>query len=143
MTDKEFKRLSRAQLIDIIYQLQLQVDQLTEQNQSLEKALADKRLRIESAGNLAEAALEINACFQSAQNAAEQYLNEIEILRKEAEAEQARLLAAAKAEAEKILADANGEAAAIVAEARRIREDLDTAVATILKEYGQAPANNG
>ena len=28
MTDKEFKRLSRAQLIDIIYQFQLQVDKL-------------------------------------------------------------------------------------------------------------------
>ena len=30
MTDKEFKRLSRSQLIDIIYQFQLQVDKLTE-----------------------------------------------------------------------------------------------------------------
>ena len=70
MTDKEFKQLSRAQLMDIIYQLQLQVDQLVEQRQTLEKALVDKRLRIENAGNLAEAALEINDCFRSAQNAA-------------------------------------------------------------------------
>ena len=31
MTDKEFKRLSRAQLIDIIYQLQLQIDELNEE----------------------------------------------------------------------------------------------------------------
>ena len=42
MTDKEFKRLGRAQLIDIIYQFQLQVDKLTEQNQELERKLADK-----------------------------------------------------------------------------------------------------
>ena len=38
MTDKEFKRLGRAQLIEIIYQLQLQLDELTEQNQALKNA---------------------------------------------------------------------------------------------------------
>ena len=82
MTDKEFKQLSRAQLIDIIYQLQLQVDELKEKNHNLEKALKDKRLRINNAGNIAEAALEINNCFLSAQNAAEHYLNEIREIRK-------------------------------------------------------------
>ena len=90
MTDKEFKRLSRYQLIDIIYQLQLHVDELTEQNNSLEKALEDKRLRIDTAGNIAEAALAINDCFRSAQNAAEQYLNEIKTIREETEAKIAK-----------------------------------------------------
>ena len=84
MTDKEFKRLSRAQLIEIIYQLQLQVEELTEQKQALEAALADKRLRINNAGDLARAALEINECFVSAQNAAEQYLNEIKEMHQDA-----------------------------------------------------------
>ena len=46
MTDKEFKRLNRAQLIDIIYQFQLQVDELTKQNQELQREVADKRLRL-------------------------------------------------------------------------------------------------
>ena len=77
MTDKEFKRLTRYQLIDIIYQLQLELEVLSEKNQSLEKALEDKRLRINNAGNLAEAVLEINDCFRSAQKAADQYINEI------------------------------------------------------------------
>ena len=77
MTDKEFKRLSRAQLIDIIYQLQLQIDKLDEEKQELENELKDKRIRLSTAGNIADAALEINNCFRSAQDAAEQYLNEI------------------------------------------------------------------
>ena len=111
MTDKEFKRLTRAQLIDIIYQLQLQVDELTEQKQSLEKALEDKRLRIDHAGNIADAALEINDCFRSAQNAAEQYLNEIRILHAEAEEERQRLLAEARTEAEQIIQKAKEEQA--------------------------------
>ena len=111
MTDKEFKRLSRAQLIDIIYQLQLQVDELAEQKQSLEKALEDKRLRINHAGNIAHAALEINDCFRSAQNAAEQYLNEIRTLHAEAEEERQRLLADARAEAAQIIEKAKEEQA--------------------------------
>ncbi len=109
MTDKEFKRLNRAQLIEIIYRLQLQVEELTEQKQALESALEDRRLRIHNAGNIAEAALELNNCFLSAQNAAEQYLNEIRVLHAEAEEERQRLLDNAHAEAEKIIENAKKE----------------------------------
>ena len=98
MTDKEFKRLSRSQLIDIIYQFQLQVDKLTEQNKELEKALADKRLRMEEAGNLAQAALVINNCFESAQNAADQYLFEIQQMYEKAKQECAEMIALAKSD---------------------------------------------
>ena len=132
MTDKEFKQLSRAQLIEIIYQLQLQLDGLTERNQALEDALADKRLRISNAGNLAEAALEINDCFRSAQNAAEQYLNEIKLMREETESERQRILAQARAEAEEIIAGA-----------KKTQGDYDSAIEAILKEYGQDHSGNG
>ena len=132
MTDKEFKRLSRHQLIDIIYQFQLQIDTLTEQNQALEQELADKRLRLQDAGNIADAALEINDCFRSAQNAAEQYLNEIKAIREETEAERQR-----------ILIEARAEAAAIIAGAKKTQGDYDSAIEAILKEYGQSHSDNG
>jgi hypothetical protein len=106
MTDKEFKRLSRSQLIEIIYQLQLQNDQLAEQNKALENALEDKRLRISNTGNLAEAALEINDCFRNAQNAADQYLNEIKIMHAEAQELRQNIIAEARAEAQQIIANA-------------------------------------
>jgi cell division septum initiation protein DivIVA len=132
MTDKEFKRLSRAQLIDIIYQLQLQLDKVNEEKRELEGELADKRLRLSTAGNIAEAALEINDCFRSAQNAAEQYLNEIKLMREETEAERQRILAQARAEAEEIIAGA-----------KKTPGDYDTAIEAILKEYGQDHSGNG
>ena len=131
MTDKEFKQLTRAQLIEIIYQLQLQVDTLSEQNRKLEEAWADKRLRIREAGDLAKAALEINDCFLSAQNAAAQYLNEIKSMRQEAEAECQRLLEDARAEAE-----------AIVAAAKKKQSDYNSALEAILREYGQSRSDN-
>lgn len=126
MTDKEFKRLSRAQLIDIIYQFQLQVDKLTEQNRELEQELADKRIRLQNAGNIAVAALEINNCFRDAQNAAEQYLNEIKALRDETEAERQKILAQAQAEAEEIVANAHKQYG-----------NSDAAVDAILRDYRQ------
>ena len=39
MTDKEFKRLNRPQLIEIIYRLQLKLEELTEENERLSKNL--------------------------------------------------------------------------------------------------------
>ena len=132
MTDKEFKRLSRSQLIDVIYQFQLQVDKLTEQNRELERELADKRLRLRNAGNIADAALEINDCFRSAQNAAEQYLNEIKAIREETEAERQRILAQAQAEAE-----------AIIESAKKTHGDYDSVIEEIMKEFGQNHSDNG
>ena len=131
MTDKEFKRLSRAQLIEIIYQLQLQIDKLNEEKQALESELKDKRLRLQSAGNIAEAALEINDCFRSTQNAAEQYLNEIKAIREETDTERQRILKEAKAEAE-----------AIIAGAKNTQGDYDSAIEAILKEYKQSHSDN-
>ena len=132
MTDKEFKRLRRSQLIDIIYQLQLQIDKLTEQNQALERELADKRLRLRNAGNIAEAALELNDCFRSAQNAAEQYLNEIKAIREETEARR-----------EKILSEAQAVADAIIAGAKKTQGDYASAIEAILQEYRQSDSNHG
>ncbi len=131
MTDKEFKRLSRSQLIEIIYQFQLQVDQLTERNTELERELADKRLRLNDAGNIADAALEMNDYFRSAQNAAEQYLNEIKTLRDETEAER-----------QKILAEAQAEADTIVTGRKTTHSNNDSAIDAILDEYMQNHSNN-
>ena len=115
MTDKEFKRLNRAQLIDIIYQLQLQVESLSNEKLELEESLKNRRIRIDNAGNLAEAALSINDCFQTAQNAAEQYISEIKEKYDEAERQSAE-----------IIAKAREEALAIIAAAKRIRSDYET-----------------
>ena len=130
MTDKEFKRLSRAELVDVIYQLQLQVDELSEENQKLKQALADKRIRINSVGSIAEAALEINNCFRSAQNAADQYLNEIKALREEAEAQRDKILEEARADAEVIRSAAKLEPG-----------NYDAMLEGILKEYTEEPPN--
>ena len=110
MTDKEFKRLSRAQLIDIIYEFQLKQDELTAENERLKKELADKRIRMSNVGNIAEASLEIHNVMQAAQAAAEQYLEEIRTIRAGTEERCQQLVQKAQQEADAILAKAHANA---------------------------------
>ena len=126
MTDKEFKRLSRSQLIDIIYQLQLKQEELTADNEKLSKALADKRLRVSKAGNIAEAALEIHNVMQAAQDAAAHYLEEIRIMRNETEEKCRRLLEKAQKDADDI-----------IAQAKRSNLSYNSELEEIMKEFGQ------
>ena len=119
MTDKEFKRLSRSQLIEIIYQFQIKVEELTQENQALNKALEDKRLRITRAGNIAQAALEVNNVMQSAQNAAQQYLEEIRTLYSEIDRECQLVRKKTTDEANAVIDKARKEAASIVTQAQR------------------------
>lgn len=122
MTDKEFKRLRRSQLIEIIYQLQLKEEELTAENEKLSKELEDRRIRVEKAGDIASASLEIHNVMQAAQDAAAHYLEEIQC---RIDAEQKRildetissakaLLERARKDAEKIVAQAMAEKAAYV-----------------------------
>ena len=152
MTDKEFKRLRRSQLIDIIYQLQLKQEELTAENEKLKEALADKRLRVSKAGNIAEAALEIHSVMQAAQDAAEHYLEEIKLrvdherrrILKEARAEAAAILAKAKKEADEILAQAEpkrpNSAPAMEAD-RKVRNKTRVKTHEAYEKYGRIPAD--
>ena len=110
MTDKEFRRLSRSQLIDIIYQLQLNQEELAVENEQLSEALADKRLRVSKAGNIAEAALEIHNVMQAAQDAATHYLEEMKIM--------------ANNEYQQILEEAKNKAAAIIEKAKQVADEI-------------------
>ena len=144
MTDREFKRLSRSQLIDIIYQLQLKQEEINAENQRLSSELADKRILVTNAGSLADAALEIHNVMQSAQNAAEHFLEEIQLrindeyqrILQETNAEAAAIISQATREAENIIAKAKQEAANIVLQARSENPDFDPVVEAILREYG-------
>ena len=120
MTDKEFKRLSRSQLIEIIYQLQLKIEDMDRENRELKDALEDKRLRIAQAGNIAEAALEINNVMQSVQVAAHQYLEEIRIRKMETEEACRQLLEQAQQEVRSVSGQTSAAEENVTAE--RIRQ---------------------
>lgn len=110
MTDKEFKRLKRADLLEIIYRLQENEEKYREAIARMKKQLEEKQTRIENAGSIAEAAISLSGVFAAAQDAADRYLKDIDRLHKEAAME----LENAKKEAARIRAEARREAAHIM-----------------------------
>lgn len=74
MTDKEFRKLSRSELIDIIFELQQRYETIQNENNRLKQTLEKRELNIANAGSLADAVMKINGVFEAAQAAADQYL---------------------------------------------------------------------
>lgn len=80
MTDKEFKRLKRSDLLDIILELQKKNREQEERISTLEQQLSSRELKLEKAGSIAEAALAVNGVMEAAQAAADQYLEQLRLL---------------------------------------------------------------
>ena len=55
MISKELKKLNRRELVDVIYQLKKNEEQMQEQIASLEAELQDRRIHLSVAGSIAEA----------------------------------------------------------------------------------------
>ena len=71
MVTKELKKLSRRELVDIIYQLKKNEQEKQEEIAALEEALQEKRIRVSVAGSIAEAAADITQIFSAAQQTAD------------------------------------------------------------------------
>ena len=113
MVNKELKRLSRRELVDIIYQMKKNEQQMQEEIAALQEALEDKRIRLSAAGSVAEAATSITEVFSAAQKTADLYLYEISCMKEEAERECAKMIEEAKATVAKTYSDGEKQYAAL------------------------------
>lgn len=77
MAERELRRMNRMELIEIIYALKQHEEELERQNANLRQQLADRTLRLEQVGSIAEAALSLNRVFEAAQAVADQYLESV------------------------------------------------------------------
>lgn len=80
MTDNELRKLSRGELLKMLIAQAEENKSLQERLKKAEAQLADRQIKIEQAGSLAEASLALNGVFQAADDAARQYLENIEML---------------------------------------------------------------
>lgn len=77
MTEKELRRLSRAELLEMLLARTEENQKLKKQLREAQEALSDRRIAIEKAGTMAEAALKLSGVFEAADRAARQYLENI------------------------------------------------------------------
>lgn len=78
MANKELKKLSRAELLEMLIAQSKEVAALKKQLNHAEELLQDRQILIDNAGSIAEASLQLNGVFEAAQNAAAQYLENIQ-----------------------------------------------------------------
>ena len=105
MINKELKRLSRRELVDIIYQLKKNEQEMQEEIESLKSELQDKRIRISMAGSIADAAMSVTNVFSTAQMTANLYLREISLMKEDTEKECTKKVEEAEKKVKEILAD--------------------------------------
>lgn len=93
MEQKDLKRLSRADLLEMLVDQSAELQRMQMKYEAAQRALDQRTIMIDKAGSIADAALQLNGVFEAAQASAQQYIDSVEALaqRKEDEAEQKRI----------------------------------------------------
>lgn len=79
MTEKELRRLSRMDLLEMLLEQSREVERLQKELETVKNQLSDRRIMEQESGSIAEASLKLNKVFEAAQQAADQYLENIRI----------------------------------------------------------------
>lgn len=85
MTDRELKKLNRAELLEILVMQGKTVEELKERLAQAEHQLEEMDLKIQNAGSIAEASLQLSGVFEAAQRSADMYLDNIRRLNAESQ----------------------------------------------------------
>lgn len=126
MTDKELKRLSRSELLEMLIQQSKELERLRKQLDAAESALQNREIAITNAGSIAEAALQLNGVFTAAQDACQQYMENICHLSQNQDRICAQRDAESQAEAKRIVEEARKESEALEHETRMMCAEMVT-----------------
>ena len=118
MAGKELRHMSRGELIDVIYALKKQQEELAAENEELRQQLSKRELKLQKAGSIAEAAMSLNQVFEAAQQAADQYLQSVYANCGDAEEMAKGILADANAQAQNTLEQARRQSETLLSQAR-------------------------
>lgn len=77
MTDKDLRKLSRADLLSLMLAQSKEIDRLKAELADTRKQLEDRRILLEKSGSLADASLAIFHVLEDAQKAADLYLENV------------------------------------------------------------------
>lgn len=77
MTDKELRKLSRIELLELLLEQSREVERLKAELKDATEKLASRELEVNEAGSIAGASLHVNGVFEASQKAADQYLQNI------------------------------------------------------------------
>ena len=80
MTEKELRKLSRADLLQMLIDQAEELNQLREKYANAQAMMAQKEIVVQEAGTLADAVFKLNGIFDVAQATAQQYIDNLKSL---------------------------------------------------------------
>lgn len=84
MTERELRKLSRLDLLELLVQQVEENERLRAELKQAQEQLESRELMIENAGSIAQASLQISRVFEAAQMAADVYLENVRRMAKDA-----------------------------------------------------------
>lgn len=157
MTDKELRKLSRADLLELLLEQSKEVERLEAELAAAAGQLEDRRIAAAKAGSIAQASLQLNGVFQAAQQAADQYVENIRLQSEAAtqrletakqkaaqtEAQCREMEAASRARCDRMVQQAQEQADAYWRAARRQAEQYWSSPSPHLKAITETPEQAG
>ena len=151
MTDKELRSLRRSEMLEMLIAQTEENSQLKIRLEQAEAQLRDRRIEIDKAGSLAEAALSLNVVCQAAESAAQQYLENIQrsssqqdaisrVIKEQSEKEAAQIRQEAEAYSQKVHADADAYWKQVAARASKLLADQE-ALRQLIQSAGEVEIN--
>ena len=80
MTERELRRLSRTDLLELLLAQRRENEQLRCILDQTQAQLADRTIQIDKAGSIAEASLQLSGIFNAAQDSCKYYMDNIKLL---------------------------------------------------------------
>lgn len=80
MADKKQHKRSRQELLELLLLQQQEIERLQRELDEARAALADRELKVSTAGSIAMASLKVTSIFEEAQRAADLYVENIKRL---------------------------------------------------------------
>ena len=85
MTEKELKKLSRADLLEMLLDQSEELQRLREEHQKICETLEQQQTVMDCTGSITQAAQQLNDMFEAAEATAKQYLESLEALPRQME----------------------------------------------------------
>ena len=82
MNDSELKKLSRADLLQLLLDERRENERLQLKLKETEEKLSERTIAIDEAGSIAQAVMQLNGVFKAAEAAASQYVENVQRDRK-------------------------------------------------------------
>ncbi len=78
MSNKSLSKLTRSELLDLLYEQEKRVEELEKRNKQLQAEVEDRKIKLSKVGSIADASMALSNVFAEAQKAVDLYLENVQ-----------------------------------------------------------------